>query len=41
MRKHGFTIDNLLAVGIVTADGALLRASEPLRRRVMQKYQRA
>jgi FAD/FMN-containing dehydrogenase len=28
MRKHGLTIDNLLAVDIVTADGALLRASE-------------
>lgn len=28
MRKHGLTIDNLLAVDIVTADGELLRASE-------------
>lgn len=28
MRKHGLTIDNLLAVDIVTADGQLLRASE-------------
>jgi FAD/FMN-containing dehydrogenase len=27
-RKHGLTIDNLLAVEIVTADGAILRASE-------------
>jgi FAD/FMN-containing dehydrogenase len=28
MRKHGLTVDNLLAVDIVTADGELLRASE-------------
>ena len=28
MRKHGLTIDNLLAVNIVTADGKVLRASE-------------
>jgi FAD/FMN-containing dehydrogenase len=28
MRKHGLTIDNLLAADVVTADGALLRASE-------------
>jgi hypothetical protein len=28
MRKHGLTIDNLLAVEIVTADGQLRRASE-------------
>jgi FAD/FMN-containing dehydrogenase len=28
MRKHGLTVDNLLAADIVTADGALLRASE-------------
>jgi FAD/FMN-containing dehydrogenase len=28
MREHGLTIDNLLAVDIVTADGELLRASE-------------
>ena len=28
MRKHGLTIDNLLAVDVVTADGELLRASE-------------
>jgi FAD/FMN-containing dehydrogenase len=28
MRKHGLTIDNLLTVNIVTADGELLRASE-------------
>ncbi len=28
MRKHGLTIDNLLAVDIVTADGELLRVSE-------------
>jgi FAD/FMN-containing dehydrogenase len=28
MRKHGLTIDNLLAAEIVTADGRLLRASE-------------
>jgi FAD/FMN-containing dehydrogenase len=27
MRKHGLTIDNLLAVDVVTADGELLRAS--------------
>jgi FAD/FMN-containing dehydrogenase len=27
-RKHGLTIDNLLSVDIVTADGRLLRASE-------------
>ncbi|UWQ21138.1 FAD-binding oxidoreductase [Jannaschia sp. W003] len=27
-RKHGLTVDNLLAVDIVTADGRLLRASE-------------
>jgi FAD/FMN-containing dehydrogenase len=27
-RKHGMTIDNLVAADIVTADGALLRASE-------------
>src|SRR5262249_20922631 len=28
MRKHGLTVDNLLAVEVVTADGELLRASE-------------
>jgi FAD/FMN-containing dehydrogenase len=28
MRKHGLTIDNLLAVDIVSAEGQLLRASE-------------
>jgi hypothetical protein len=28
MRKHGLTIDNLLAADVVTADGQLLRASE-------------
>ena len=28
MRKHGLTIDNLLAVNLVTADGERLRASE-------------
>jgi hypothetical protein len=28
MRKHGLSIDNLLAVDVVTADGELLRASE-------------
>jgi FAD/FMN-containing dehydrogenase len=28
MRKHGLTVDNLLAVDVVTADGARLRASE-------------
>jgi FAD/FMN-containing dehydrogenase len=28
MRKHGLTIDNLLAVDVVAADGGLLRASE-------------
>jgi FAD/FMN-containing dehydrogenase len=28
MRKHGMTIDNLLAVDVVTADGQLLTASE-------------
>ena len=28
MRKHGLTVDNLLAAHVVTADGALLRASE-------------
>ena len=28
MRKHGLTIDNLLAANLVTADGELLRASE-------------
>jgi FAD/FMN-containing dehydrogenase len=28
MRKHGLTIDNLLAVDVVTADGERLRASE-------------
>ena len=28
MRKHGLTVDNLLAVEIVTADGERLRASE-------------
>lgn len=27
MRKHGLTVDNLLAVDVVTADGELLRAS--------------
>jgi FAD/FMN-containing dehydrogenase len=27
-RKHGMTVDNLVAADIVTADGALLRASE-------------
>ncbi|WP_208647167.1 FAD-binding oxidoreductase [Mesorhizobium kowhaii] len=28
MRKHGLTVDNLLAVDVVTADGELLRASD-------------
>jgi hypothetical protein len=28
MRKHGLTVDNLVAVDLVTADGELLRASE-------------
>ena len=28
MRKHGLTVDNLLASDVVTADGELLRASE-------------
>ncbi len=28
MRKHGLTVDNLLAVDVVTADGKLLRASD-------------
>jgi FAD/FMN-containing dehydrogenase len=28
MRKHGLTVDNLLAVDVVTADGELLHASE-------------
>src|SRR4029450_12565321 len=28
MRKHGLTIDNLLAADVVTADGARLRAAE-------------
>jgi FAD/FMN-containing dehydrogenase len=28
MRKHGLTVDNLLAVDVVTAEGTLLRASE-------------
>jgi FAD/FMN-containing dehydrogenase len=28
MRKHGLTVDNLLAVDVVTADGKRLRASE-------------
>ena len=28
MRKHGLTVDNLLAVDVVTADGELLRVSE-------------
>jgi FAD/FMN-containing dehydrogenase len=28
MRKHGLTIDNLLAADVVTADGELLRASQ-------------
>ena len=28
MRKHGLTVDNLLAASVVTADGAPLRASE-------------
>ena len=28
MRKHGLTVDNLLAVDVVTADGERLRASE-------------
>ena len=28
MRKHGLTVDNLLAVDVATADGELLRASE-------------
>jgi len=28
MRKHGLTVDNLLAAEVVTADGKLLRASE-------------
>ncbi len=27
MRKHGLTVDNLLAADVVTADGELLRAS--------------
>ena len=27
-RKHGLSIDNLLSVGLVTADGRLVRASE-------------
>lgn len=28
MRKHGLTVDNLLAINLVTADGGLLRVSE-------------
>jgi len=28
MRKHGLTVDNLLAADVVNADGELLRASE-------------
>ena len=28
MRKHGLTVDNILAADVVTADGELLRASE-------------
>src|SRR3712207_9375073 len=28
MRKHGLTVDNVLAIDVVTADGELLRASE-------------
>jgi FAD/FMN-containing dehydrogenase len=28
MRKHGLSIDNLLSADVVTADGALLTASE-------------
>jgi FAD/FMN-containing dehydrogenase len=28
MRKHGLTVDNLLAIDLVTADGERLRASE-------------
>ena len=28
MRKHGLTVDNLLAVDVVTAEGELLQASE-------------
>src|SRR5688500_19699143 len=28
MRKHGLTVDNLVAVDVVTADGVRLRASE-------------
>src|SRR5262249_60081858 len=28
LRKHGLTVDNLVAADVVTADGELLRASE-------------
>jgi hypothetical protein len=30
MRKHGLTVDNLLAADVVTVDGERLRASEEL-----------